>query len=190
MWADAGGPTNVEPDAASVAVDAGEADAEETDAFDAANAPGLDAAIATPCLGGGNVFYADGQEYPGVSGVVTIDGSQGTWSGTFTSETVLQLNVVQPDGGTWMFSASSDLTKGLALTPGTYTSGSDGRFPYAAVGGPETVGCQAEPTGMFTIADLTWTGGDEGAPTTVLAWFELTCPLGGATVVGCVSYQQ
>jgi hypothetical protein len=193
--ADAGGGSATPSDAASKASsgdgapsgdDAGRTeDAENgSPSFDAA---GIDASEAVPCLLGGDVFSVDGEGgYPGISGSSTIAGSQGTWGGRLTSEIELQLTV--ETSTPWVFAAGLSPTSAVPLVPGTYVSTGDGHGVFAqvqAAGG----GCGAVPTGSFTIAEIESTGGDEATLTRLLAWFDLTCPLGG-TVRGCVSYQR
>jgi hypothetical protein len=147
---------------------------------------GVDASLAAPCLAGGNIFVVDGDGIPGVQGLETISGSEGTWSTRVTSELSLQLNVAPPDGGTWVFAVIFPATGGIPLRAGTYASMAGVESIYAGVE-TSTGGCHAVSTGPFTIAEIEYPDEDQSTLTSLLAWFDLSCPQGG-TLRGCVSY--
>lgn len=177
------------PDAGAPSHPLGDAEAGvengSNDAFEAGAIPQL-----ADCLGSPYAMHVvtSGRYGHVPDGTYAVSGSQATWSGRVSDESVLQL-FIETNSDEWEFGAATDFIHGQFLASGTYPSGDrTSPFTYAQVK-IKGISCDVVPKGSFTLVDYesVASGAQQATLTRLLAYFELTCDTG--TLRGCVRYE-
>lgn len=146
----------------------------------------------TPCMGGGNVMYFDGDGWV-YDGILTVTDAEWDDLRAGKYDVVLDVSPTNGDQGSYWgleFASHGFGEDGEDLEVGTYLGAQQAAIaepghPGMDIGG-DGRGC-SEIAGRFQITELDWT---EDAPTSITTTFEQYCGGYDDVLRGCIHFEQ